>query len=309
MNAEISIICNTYNHEKYISQALDSFLMQKVDVPFEILVHDDASPDRTAEIIQAYTDKHPDVIFPILQQENQSSQGRPITPLIQIPRARGKYIAFCEGDDYWSDPEKLRIQYEFMEQHPEYSICCHAYSMVDRDGNLIEERHDLDADGVVPIEQLIGNQLLVPHFATLFVRRECLDGYGAEFLGKHCSDMILRLYCQAQKPIYYFNRNMSCYRRFTESSWTVKVGKNREKFLKVLKDNAAFLKEYDKFTQGRYTEAIQKELVNRQFEIALLERDYRTALQSPAYKRASMKRKLGIALGAVFPKLVNRLRG
>lgn len=309
MNPEISIICNTYNHEKYIAQALDGFLMQKVNVPFEILVHDDASPDGTAEIIRTYAQKHPDVVLPILQTENQASQGKAITPTFQLPRTRGKYVAFCEGDDYWSDPDKLQLQYDFMERHPEYSICCHAYSMVDKDGKLIEERYDLDADGVVPIEKLIGNQLLVPHFATLFVRRECLNGYGAEFLNKHCSDMILRLYCQAQKPIYYLNRNMSCYRRFTENSWTVKVGQDREKFLAVLKDNAAFLERYDEYTEGRYTEAIKNELMHRRFEIALLERDYRTALKSPAYRSASLKRKLGIAVGAVFPKLMNRIKG
>ena len=308
MNPEISIICNAYKHENYIAQALDGFLMQKVNVPFEILVHDDASPDRTAEIIRSYAEKYPDVIKPIFQTENQYSQGIAITPTIQIPRARGKYVAFCEGDDYWTDPEKLQLQYDFMERHPEYSICCHAYSMVDKDGKLIEERYDLDADGVVPIEKLIGNQLLVPHYATLFVRRECLNGYGAEFLGKHCSDMILRLYCQAQKPIYYLNRKMSCYRRFTENSWTVRVGQNREKFLTVLKNNAAFLERYDEYTEGRYTEAIKNELMHRRFEIALLEGDYRSARKSPAYREASLKRKLGITVGVLCPRLMDRIR-
>lgn len=311
MNPEISIICNTYNHEKYIAQTLDSFLMQKVNVPFEIQVHDDASTDSTAEILRDYAQKNPDVILLMLQNQNHLALGLKdlaITPERQLPRAKGKYVAFCEGDDYWSDTEKLQLQYDFMEQHPEYSICCHAYSMVDKDGNLIEERYDLDADGVVPIEMLIGNQLLVPHFATLFARRECLQGLGSSFLGKHCSDMILRLYCQAQKPIYYLNRNMSCYRRFTENSWTVKVGQNREKFLAVLKDNAAFLERYDAYTEGRYSEAIRNELTHRRFEIALLEGDYRAARKNPAYREASLKRKLGITVGTLCPKLMDRIR-
>ena len=306
VSPQISIICNAYNHEKYIGRALDGFVMQKVSVPFEILVHDDASTDDTANIIRSYAEKHPDVMRPILQAENQASQGRSITPMIQLPRAQGKYVAFCEGDDYWTDPQKLQIQYDFMETHPKYSICCHAYSMVDKNGGVIEERYDLNADGVVPIEKLIGNQLLVPHFATLLVRRECLEGYGKDFLGKDSNDMLLRLYCQAQKPIYYLNRNMSCYRRFTESSWTVRVGQDREKFLKVLKETSIFLEKYDKYTEGRYSEAIENELVHRRFEIALLEGDYRTAFKSPDYRSASLKRKLGIAVGAVFPKLVER---
>lgn len=311
MTPEISIICNAYNHEKYIAQALDGFLMQKVNVPIEILVHDDASPDGTADIIRSYAEKYPDVVLPVIRKENHLALGMTdiaITPEFQLPRARGKYVAFCEGDDFWSNPEKLQFQYDFMELHPEYSICCHAYNMVDKDGKLIEERRDLNADGVVPIEKLIGNQLLVPHFATMLVRRECLQGYGNSFLGKHCNDMTLRLYCQAQKPIWYLNRNMSCYRRFTESSWTVKVGQDREKFLQVLKDTAAFLERYDEYTEGRYTEAIQNELVHRRFEIALLEGDYRTAIKSPDYRNATLKRKIGIAAGAVFPGLMDRIR-
>ena len=101
---------------------------------------------------------------------------------------------------------------------------------------------------------------------------------------------------------------MSCYRRFTESSWTVKVGQDREKFLKAMKDTAAFLEKYDEYTEKRYTEAIQKELVRRHFEIALKEGDYRKARRSPDYRNASFKRKLGITAGAAFPKLMNRIR-
>ena len=308
MNPEISILCNAFQHEKYIAQALDGFIMQKLNVPFEILVHDDASTDGTAEIIRRYAQTYPALVFPIFQTENQYSQGVLITPQIQLPRARGKYIAFCEGDDFWTDPEKLQLQYDFMEQHPEYSLCCHAYSMVDREGKLIEERRDLKADGVVPTERLIGNQLLVPHFATMLARRKCLERLGARFLGEPCNDMLIRLYCHAQGPVYYLDRNMSCYRRFTENSWSVRIGLQREKFLAQQKDRLTFLEKYDEYTQGKYTEAIRQELVRRRFEIALSEGDYKAAFKSPAYRNASAKRRLGIAVGCVFPKLIDRTR-
>lgn len=299
----ISIICNTYNQEKYIGQALDSFLMQKVNVPFEVLVHDDASTDATQNIIREYQKRYPDIVKPIYQTENQYSQGVSITPEIQLPRAEGKYIAFCEGDDYWTDENKLQIQYDFMENHPEYSICCHAYNMVDKDANLLEERYDFSEDGVVPLQRLIGNQLEVPHYATMFARRENLIGLGRIFLGEPCSDMIIRLYCAAQKNIYYLNRNMSCYRRFTEGSWTVRVGQDKEKFLAHRKKKIVFLREYNAYTEHQYDDTIELEIDHRQFEIDMYEGNFRRARKNRCFSQASFKRKAGITIGCVFPKL------
>lgn len=125
MKPEVSIICNTYNQEKYIGQALDGFLMQKTDFPFEVLVHDDASTDGTDRIIKKYAEKHPDIIFPIYETENQWSKGISISQELQYPRVRGKYIALCEGDDYWTDPQKLQKQYAAMEANPDCNMCAH----------------------------------------------------------------------------------------------------------------------------------------------------------------------------------------
>src|SRR6056297_583375 len=105
-NPIVSISCITYNHEPYIEDALEGFLLQETDFPFEILIHDDASTDHTADIIREYESTFPTLIKPIYQSENQYSQGnRP--GIINIKRAKGEYIALCEGDDYWTDPFKL----------------------------------------------------------------------------------------------------------------------------------------------------------------------------------------------------------
>ena len=305
---KISIICNAFNHEKYISEALDSFLMQEVNVPFEILVHDDASTDTTAEIIREYEKKYPDIIKPICQKNNQYSQGVSITPEIQLKRAQGEYIAFCEGDDYWTDKCKLQIQYDFMQANPQYSICCHAYSMVDKNGKTLEDRYDLNSDGVVQMEKLIGNQLEVPHYATMMARAECLSGFERSFLGLSCSDMIIRLYCAAQKDIYYLKKNMSCYRRFTENSWTVRVGLDKEKFLKHRKEKIGFLREYNDYTNKKYDEIIEREIEFRSFEIAIYEGRYKDAKKARCFRQSSFKRRIGIYVGCIFPKLVYRLQ-
>lgn len=121
---EVSICCITYNHAKYIRDALDGFLMQKTTFPIEIIIHDDASTDGTADIIREYEAKYPDIIKPVYQTENQYSKG--VRNFLTIfPMAKGKYIAMCEGDDFWTDPKKLQIQYDFMESHPDYSLCMH----------------------------------------------------------------------------------------------------------------------------------------------------------------------------------------
>ena len=120
----VSICSITYNHAPYIRQCLDGFLMQKTNFKYEIIIHDDASTDGTAEIIKEYVEKHPDLITPVFQTENQYSKGlRGFYTKFVYPRAKGKYIALCEGDDYWTDPLKLQKQVDFLEANPDYVLC------------------------------------------------------------------------------------------------------------------------------------------------------------------------------------------
>lgn len=128
-NPMVSICCLTYNHSAFISECLDGFLGQKTSFPFEILIHDDASTDGTQEIIKDYSEKYKDVIFPLFEKENQFSKySGNMDVVFNYSRARGKYIAYCEGDDYWTDPLKLQKQVDFLESHPEYSVCFHRCS-------------------------------------------------------------------------------------------------------------------------------------------------------------------------------------
>ena len=130
MKPLLSIACITYNHAKFIRQALDNFLMQKTNFPFEIIIHDDASTDGTADIIREYEAKYPDIIKPIYQKENQWQKGVSISRTFQFPRIKGKYVAMCEGDDYWCDEYKLQKQVDFMEAHPDYALCYHPAKMI-----------------------------------------------------------------------------------------------------------------------------------------------------------------------------------
>jgi glycosyltransferase involved in cell wall biosynthesis len=119
----VSITCITFNHERFIHEAIMGFLKQETTFPVEILVNDDASTDRTAEVVREFEKRYPQLIFPIYQETNQFSQG--INPFLGFlfPRARGKYIALCEGDDYWVDPLKLQKQVNVLLKHPDTIIC------------------------------------------------------------------------------------------------------------------------------------------------------------------------------------------
>ena len=119
----VSIQCLVYNHEPYLRQCLDGFVMQKANFKFEAIVHDDVSTDRSAEIIREYAEKYPDIIKPIFEKENQFSKGFDKLSSIMNAAGKGKYIALCEGDDYWTDPLKLQKQVDFMEAHPDYAMC------------------------------------------------------------------------------------------------------------------------------------------------------------------------------------------
>lgn len=129
----ISINVITYNHAPYIRQCLESILMQKTNFTFEILIHDDASTDGTADIIREYEALYPDIVKPVYQTENRYSKGLSISRLYQYPRIKGKYIALCEGDDYWIDPLKLQKQVDFLEQNTDYSICGGRYWVIEGD--------------------------------------------------------------------------------------------------------------------------------------------------------------------------------
>lgn len=148
MEPLVSICCATYNHRAFIRQCLDGFMMQKTKFQFEILIHDDASTDGTQNVVQEYEERYSDIIKPIYQTENQYSKEISVNLSYNYPRARGKYIAFCEGDDYWTDSDKLQKQVDFLESHSDYVMCSHCYKLYFQR----EERMD---DEIRPISNLL----------------------------------------------------------------------------------------------------------------------------------------------------------
>ena len=134
---KVSVVCITYNHVKYIEQAIRGFLMQETSFPFEIIIYDDASTDGTSEIVQHYAGNYPNLITAFIQKENQLSKGVKWAHLIQS-FIKGEYIATCEGDDYWFHPKKLQVQAEWLDNNRDYAICFHNYLWVSSDGEVLK---------------------------------------------------------------------------------------------------------------------------------------------------------------------------
>ena len=312
---KVSVICNTYNHGDYIRDALEGFVMQKTDFAYEVLVHDDASTDNTAEIIRQYEEKYPDIIKPICQIENQHSQKIPITTTYQLPRAQGKYIALCEGDDYWTDPLKLQKQYDAMEAHPEVDICAHAAFRVDQVSGEECLISPSETERILTAEEVIRGGGGFVMTASLFYRKS-LDEKMPEFRKIRNFDYSLQMHGALRGGMYFLNDTMSVYRWHVPGSWTMRVelnlGVEKRKYVEQVN---SVLRQLDIDTDNKFSEIIDYKIRKNEFFI-LAEEERHRELLTDRYKRVFKDQKLSnrvkIRISAYFPwlrKLYIKLRG
>ena len=208
-NPIVSICCMTYNHEDYIEEALVSFLSQETNFPFEILIHDDASTDKTANIIKKYEKKFSSIIKPIYQTVNQKSIYKSgMNPRFNFSRAQGKYIAICDGDDYWTDPFKLLKQVDFLETHPDFSMCFTSRIVVNDSGVIINKQ-------IIEIDEWGVNDVVfgfIPYMQTIVARNfPGLTNFmlHQEYIG---GDRLLAYFCSLHGKIKSFKDIMAAYR-------------------------------------------------------------------------------------------------
>lgn len=187
-NILVSISCITFNHAKYLRRCLDGFLMQQINFKYEILIHDDASTDGTKDIIIEYQKKYPDIIKPIIQTENQYSKGiRGINLKFNINRAKGKYVAFCEGDDFWTDPLKLHKQISLLELDNSLSACATYVNNIGEDNKIIKYARPSQN-----IEIYSSTDALVKFFPSLTIlsRKEIYNNYDFNKINVFNSDYL-----------------------------------------------------------------------------------------------------------------------
>lgn len=216
MNIVVTVCMITYNHEKYIAQAIDSVLMQKTNFHYEIVIGEDYSTDKTREIVLEYKAKYPDKIKLLLQEINVGMMQN-FTDTLKA--CKGKYIALLEGDDYWTDPYKLQKQVDYLDSHPEYSFCFHNAYVHDEDINkdyLFNNdkgaffKKNLVTDRTVEGWELI-NKWVCPTASIVFRNNYNLD-YEL-FKKTKYGDIVLILFLAEHGKVFYFNQVSSGYRR------------------------------------------------------------------------------------------------
>lgn len=226
----VSIRCLVYNHEPFLRQCLDGFVMQQTSFPFEAIIHDDASTDGSAAIIREYAEKYPDIIKPIFETENQWGKGTISKTMDAAMHPASKYIALCEGDDYWIDPHKLQIQVDFLESHPDYSLSVHDYSEWDEQTKKFKP-HQLDFlkntknDLTLTLDDYATGIFFTKTLTAVYRRsakeKSLFKYYNAKF------DMMFFYALMTQGKCRLFNRVMGCYRIQPNS---VTSSKNIRKF-------------------------------------------------------------------------------
>ena len=255
---EVSIICMAYNQKRYIAEALESMLSQKTSFDYEIVVHDDMSTDGTTDIIKRYEQRYPDKIKALYEKENQYSQGVDVFMGICMPQTSGRYIAVCEGDDYWISDDKLQKEYDALEVHTEIDMCaCGATELTE--GIETGQIRPHTANGVLTTEEVIlgGGRYIAT--ATLFFRKALFSSF-MEFEKVICFDYSNQIKGALRGGIYYIDEIMAVYRRATENSWTRKIEQNKEKRAEHIKTEIAMLRQLDIDTGGKYHSVIVKRI-------------------------------------------------
>ena len=257
----VSIKCLAYNHEKVIKNALDGFLMQKTNFPFEIIVHDDASHDKTASIIKEYEKEYPLIIKPIYENENQYSKKDDSLNEIISSRIKGKYVAYCEGDDYWIDENKLQNQIDYLESNEKCSLVltnCYEEDFVKHsrtEGYPYSSNKGLYSRKI-PINEIIMEKGTLPPTCSIVVRASSINSMPPFFKKAPVGDKPLRFYMASIGDIYYMNK-ITCVHRFNvEGSFGVRV-KNKKIASMVYNEMNTFFDNYNCYTDYKYQKEIE----------------------------------------------------
>lgn len=248
---KVSVLCTAYNQEKYIRNTLEGFVNQNTNFNYEVLVHDDASTDNTVKIIEEYKKKYPKIIKTIYQKQNQYSLGIQIWDDILYSMVKGKYIATCEGDDYWCDNNKLQKQFDFMESNEDVALCTHNTKIYDLNKqknvgffNNWHEVHELS-----PEEVFFGTKV---HTSSYFARKELFNR--PDFSKKYWfGDLTIRTLGYYQGKVVCLPDVMSVYNSNNPlGAYANEAKLKKNNFAQRRNLIRSYYKEYNIYTKGKY---------------------------------------------------------
>jgi glycosyltransferase involved in cell wall biosynthesis len=270
---KVSICCITYNHEQFISQALDSFLMQETDFPYEIVIGDDCSTDNTPRIIEQYRQKYPDIIRVLERKKNLGSE---INFVKTIEACHGEYVALCDGDDYWIAPNKLAKQSSFLDSNGAFNFCCHRSLYYDMNSDETASQYVDIFDNIhlkeITIENFL-NPFIIPTNSILFRNLNTL--IPAPFNKEGIKDIFLFSLLLKEAKGICFKEEMSVYRIHSTGIWSTisTLDKLKSNFYTAKKMFTAFDKNHKHIhdfifrTAVEYIKIIQK---NKKFKLELI---------------------------------------
>jgi len=309
----VSVCCITYNQEEYIRDAIEGFLKQKVNFKYEIIIHDDASTDNTPNIIKEYEEKYPDIIKPIYQKENQSRKGKKVS-LITYGEAKGKYIAICEGDDYWIDENKLQLQVDYMEKNPNCTLLFHNAKIIDMLDNketvfvphAKQVKKYMKKDGNYNVGEL---ELIefIPTASYMF-RTENVARLPGWFEKCFVGDWPLRLIMTSFGYAHYMEKIMCVYRKNAKGSMTVKNEKKEKESIEgkkyILTRKNEFIDWIDEFTEKKYKSVFNLRRAQYKIEELLIEGKKSEIIKKGHLKLFSNKQKIKYIIKIYFPNII-----
>ena len=208
-NPKVSVCMITYGHEKFIEQAIDGVLMQECDFEVELIIANDCSPDQTDQIIQNILENHPRGSWVKYIKHNKNLGMMP-NFIFAMQECQGKYIALCEGDDYWTDPLKLQKQVDFLEANLDYVLCFHKVDILKPNGEIVDDFITTVPENYETIETLarLGNYIHTPSV----VFRNCIKDFPSEFYHTPIGDYFIYLILAEHGKLNYINEEMAVYR-------------------------------------------------------------------------------------------------
>ena len=285
---KVSVVCTVYNHEPYLRQTLDGFVSQKTDFPFEVLISDDVSTDGSVAILQEYARRYPEIIRLFLLKENHYSRYISLYDAVLYPEVRGEYIAICEGDDCWTDPDKLQLQVDYLDAHPDCSACVHNST-----GQIIGSKEEpkplfpRTGDRDIPFELVLQGMSHAFHTSSILARREYLlnppDFHDVAFR-YNFTDYAVGIWLTMQGRVRFLDRCMSLYRIGSNpSSWSSNVNRNYAKLIRFVTGEREMLRALRPHVDEPRQALVDQVILEREFELLYL-KGKTSELVKPPYR-------------------------
>ena len=312
MNSEITVVVMTYNQKEYISKAIDSILSQQFATDYSILIHDDCSSDGTYEILLDYQSKYPNKIQ-IIHQKTRKFLIDGFNMMIfkyVVPHIKTKYVAYCDGDDFWCDDYKLQKQYDFMEKHKGYSMCFHSAYQLKNDGDM-SSKWFISIEKDIDMSDLINDKPgICVATSSIFLKKESFIDFPEWRRNFPVEDVPMYMMAAMHGKIHCLSDVMCVYRQFALGSWTSQNKNDLDKKIKHLSSIKEATICFNEWSQHKYNDLVVQQIEGCDFRIGLLTNNFNVIFNKNykrQFKRLPLKEQISLKLQYRLPCLYNLL--